>query len=138
MVEAGSGQSTAIMAQHGRVVALEHMAEFAKKSRVLAPTAEVRLCRLKPFHTLAGNFRWYDTQLPNRIDFALIDGPPGLSVGRQAALFALWPYLSPGWEIWLDDADREHEKECLEMWARYFQFQVEPISKSLVKLTGRI
>ena len=134
IVEAGSGQSTAVLARHGRTISLEHMASFAKESQRLAPTAEVRHARLKTFHTLAGNFRWYDTQLPTGIDFALIDGPPAERVGRQAALFAFWPYLAPEWEIWLDDADRQHENRCLKLWHQFFRFRVEPVSQSVVRL----
>lgn len=134
IVEVGSGQSTAILAKHGRTISLEHMATFANATRRLAPSAEVRHAPLKRFHTLAGSFRWYDTRLPTGIDFALIDGPPAERVGRQAALFALWPYLAPGWEIWLDDADRKHENMCLKMWHQFFPFQVVPVNKSVVRL----
>lgn len=134
IVEAGSGQSTAVLARHARTISLEHVAIYAKESRHLAPSAEVRNAPLKTFHTLAGNFRWYDTRLPDGIDFALIDGPPAERVGRQAALFALWPHLAPGWEIWLDDFDRAHEQDCLRIWADYFRFTVEPVSKSVARL----
>lgn len=134
IVEVGSGASTEVLARHAPTVSLEHIAKYAKASRLLAPKAEVRLCKLKPFYTLAGPFRWYDTILPEPIDFALIDGPP-LSVGREAALFALWPYLGADWEIWLDDADRPHEKACLELWARWFTFTVEVINGWVVRLT---
>jgi hypothetical protein len=137
MVEAGSGQSTPVLAKHGRTISLEHMASYAKIARHLAPSAEVRHAPLKRFHTLAGNFCWYDTQLPTGIDFALIDGPPAERVGRQAALFAFWPYLAPEWEIWLDDADRAHENKCLRIWHQFFPFLVEPVNKSVVRLLPR-
>jgi hypothetical protein len=135
VAEAGSGESTAILARHAPTVSLEHIGQYADYSRRIAPTADVRLCRLKKFHTLAGTFKWYDTQLPDGIDFVLIDGPP-LSVGREAALFAFWPYLSDRWEIWLDDADRPHEKACLKLWAEHFKFEVEPINRWMVRLTS--
>jgi hypothetical protein len=133
IVEAGSGQSTVILSKHGRTVSLEHLRKYARRSKQLAPNAEIRLCPIKPFHTLVGNFRWYATTLPPGIDFALIDGPP-MSVGREAALFALWPHLSKGWEIWLDDADRSHEQACLKLWSQYFPFHVEPINEWVVRL----
>lgn len=113
------------------------MPRIAIRSKRLAPKAEIRLCRLREFHTFAGTFRWYDTDLPSGIDFALIDGPPGLTVGREAALFAFWPYLSPEWEIWLDDADRDHEKGCLMLWSRFFPFELDQISPSVVRLRPR-
>lgn len=137
ILEAGSGVSTEVLSRYGRTISLEHLPRFARKSRALAPKAEVRLCRLKAFRTLAGTFRWYDTRLPSGIDFALIDGPPGLSVGRQAALFALYPYLAPSWEIWLDDFDRDHERYCLDLWSSFFPIEVEPISVSLARIRPR-
>lgn len=135
IVEAGSGQSTAVLSKHAKTISLEHMARFATGTKALAPKAEVRLCRIKPFHTLAGTFRWYDTQLPGGIDFVLIDGPPGLSVGREAGLFAVWPYLSSRWEVWLDDADRAHELACLDLWAQHFAFDVTYVNRWVVRLT---
>lgn len=133
IVEAGSGESTAVMAKHGHVISLEHLGRYARASQRLALTADVRLCPLTVLETPAGPFPWYDTQLPDGIDFALIDGPPG-HIGRQAALFALWPHLAPGWEVWLDDVDRAHEKDCLSIWAEFFRFTVEPVSESMARL----
>jgi len=133
MVEAGSGESTAVLSKHGYVVSLEHLPRYAMQTRALAPQAEIRLCKLKPFFTLAGTFQWYDTQLPGNIDFALIDGPPG-HIGRGAALFALWPYLSADWEIWLDDADRLHESKCLDLWAQHFAFDLTFVNRWVARL----
>lgn len=133
ILEAGSGRSTAILSRHAETISLEHIPKYAEASRRLAPSAEVRLCQLRRFNTLGGSFRWYSTPMPEGIDFALIDGPP-LSIGREAALFALWPHLSPGWEVWLDDADRPHEQECLEMWADYFRFDVQEVNGWTVRL----
>lgn len=133
MVEAGSGESTAVLARHGPTVSLEHIAQYADYSQRIAPTADVRLCTLRKFHTVAGTFKWYDTTLPDGVGFALIDGPP-LSVGREAALFALWPHLAADWEIWLDDADRPHEQRCLELWGEHFPFRVDPVNRWVVKL----
>lgn len=135
IVEAGSGQSTAILSKHAKTVSLEHLSKYAVESKSLAPEAEIRLCKLKPFHTLAGTFQWYDTQLPGQIDFVLIDGPPGHTVGRQAGLFAVWPYLSAKWEVWLDDADRAHELSCLDLWAQHFRFDLEYVNRWVVRLT---
>jgi len=137
IVEAGSGKSTAVLSRHARTISLEHLPRYAAESKLLAPDAEIRLAPLRDFHTLAGTFRWYDAELPSGIDFALIDGPPGLTAGREAALFALWPYLSPRWEIWLDDVDRAHEKACLKLWSKFFLFRVERLSKSLARLSPK-
>lgn len=133
IVEAGSGRSTVVLSKHSKTVSLEHLSRYAIESKSLAPEAEIRLCKIKPFYTLAGTFNWYDTQLPALIDFVLIDGPPR-KIGREAALFALWPYLSERWEIWLDDADRDHELACLDLWAQHFRFQLDYVNRSVVRL----
>jgi len=134
IVEAGSGESTRILSGHAPTISLEHVARYAQRSRRLAPAAEVRLCSIRPFHTPAGTFRWYDTQLPGRIDFALIDGPP-LQIGREAAFLALAPYLTDGaWEVWLDDADRAHEQGCLTLWRRFHRFTVDYPAPTLARL----
>lgn len=133
ILEAGSGRSTAVLSKHAETISLEHHPKYAEQTRALAPGAFVRLCQLRRFNTLAGSFKWYSTLMPEGIDFALIDGPP-LSIGRQAALFALWPHLSNGWEIWLDDADRPHEQECLRIWADYFKFTVTAVNGWTVRL----
>lgn len=137
IVEVGSGQSTVVLSKHARTVSLEHIRKYAELSQHIAPQAEVRLCKMRPFYTLGGNFSWYDTKMPQGIDFALIDGPP-MSIGREAAFFALHPFLNPGWEIWLDDADRQHEQDCLLLWQKWFRFQVEPVNQWVVKLSGVI
>lgn len=136
ILEAGSGKSTEVLSKHARTISLEHLPKYAAETRLLAPDAEVRLCKLKAFHTIAGTYLWYDTMLTGPIDFALIDGPPARQYGRQAALFALWPYLAPhAWEIWVDDYNREHEKECVRLWKKLYRFDVEQISPSLARLT---
>lgn len=137
IVEAGSGVSTELLSRHARTVSLEHLAEFAQRSRRLAPAAEIRLCAIRPFDTEAGSYAWYDTQLPAGIDFVLVDGPPGLTIGRQAALFAVWPYLSEQWELWLDDTDRTHEQECLTIWRRHFPIETLEVSSSVTAVRPR-
>ena len=135
IVEAGSGRSSAVLSRHARTISLEHLPRYAAESKLLAPDAEIRLAPLRDFHTLAGTFRWYDSDLPSGIDFALIDGPPGLTAGREAALFALWPYLSKDWEIWIDDIDRQHEKDCLKLWGKFFRFRTDRLNKWTARLT---
>jgi hypothetical protein len=63
------------------------------------------------------------TSFEEPYDFVLADGPP-LAHGRAATLFALDGKLAPNWELWLDDAHRQHEQECLALWARHLPFSV--------------
>ena len=140
-LEVGSGDSTLILVAHvEHLVTLEHLEFYsaAVRGRLLAEhlTADVRLCVMAPLDTPEGPFPWYATDLPDAIDFAFIDGPP-LSIGRQAALFAIWPHLAPGAEVWLDDAHREHERHCLALWAEHLPIAVEPVDGRLVRITRR-
>jgi glycosyltransferase involved in cell wall biosynthesis/predicted O-methyltransferase YrrM len=127
ILEAGSGNSTAVLAQFAarssaRVVTLEHDAAYAARTRRLLASlgldgiVDLRLSRLRPFVCADGRRRaWYDAALEGPFDFVLVDGPP-LKSGRAAALFAVHPLLADDWELWLDDARREHEQECLRIW----------------------
>lgn len=128
-VEAGSGRSTAVLARHARrVVSLEHSTRFARETLAGiegAGNVDLRRVDLVPTATPAGQFRWYDTAMPDKIGFALIDGPPGYAVGRQAAGFEILPRMVPGGEVWLDDAERDHEQECLQLWAEHLPIRIE-------------
>src|SRR5690606_3243425 len=88
VVEAGSGLSTVVLADYAamtgaHVVSLEHDEVHAKQTRSLLAErgldahADVRLAPLAELDTPAGALPWYGTALPDGIDFALIDGPPG-------------------------------------------------------------
>lgn len=125
-VEAGSGRSTYVMAEHvGRLVTLEHERRFADRLVGLPGNVDVRCVPLASMITTAGVFRWYDTPLPDGVGFALIDGPPG-SIGRGGALFALAPHLAAGAEVWLDDIDRPGEQAILEAWSEHLGATWEP------------
>lgn len=125
-VEAGSGRSTYVMAEHvGRLVTLEHERRFADRLVGLPGNVDLRCVRLMSLSTTAGVFPWYDAALPDGIGFALIDGPPG-SIGRGGALFALAPHLAEGAEVWLDDIDRPGEQAILAAWAEHLGAAWEP------------
>ncbi len=131
ILELGSGASTAILAAHARarggaVLSLEHDRRYHRRTeQLLAELGLERFVRvlLAPIadRTCAdGQARpWYSVVLDGTFDFVFADGPP-MSVGRDATLFALWPYLESDWELWLDDANRRHERACIELWQRYF------------------
>lgn len=129
VLEAGSGVSTVLLAEYAartgaHVTSLEHRPVYAAataqrlRDRGLTDHVDLRLANLGQLDTPAGVFRWYDTPLPDKIDFALIDGPPG-TVGRGGALFALCPSLTPDATVWLDDADRDGERAAVAAWTRW-------------------
>ncbi len=136
VVECGSGASTVVLAQvlkrggwGGRLHGLDHAPEFAAATRAelarfgLGDEARVLDAPLTG-HALAGAvYPWYSLDgLPDRIDFLVIDGPPG-RIGRHArypALPLLAGRLSAGAPILLDDAARPDEREVIARWQAEF------------------
>lgn len=129
IVEAGSGSSTVILAEYAArtgatVVSLEHQETFRARtaallaSRGLDAHVDLRLAPLADVDTPDGPHPWYRTNLPDKIDFVFLDGPPG-TIGRHAAMHALHPHLADGWEVWLDDAHRPGEQDCLTLWRKH-------------------
>lgn len=133
VLECGSGVSTVWAAYAlqqlgaGRVVALDHEAEFADKTRgVLADhgltdVAEVRHAPITPLELPDGSWHWYDTAALkdlHDVDLVLIDGPPKPTQeqARYPALPVLRDLLAPGAVLLLDDAARPDEQAILQRW----------------------
>jgi glycosyltransferase involved in cell wall biosynthesis len=132
VLELGSGISTLVLAQyaarHGAsLVSLEHDRSFHDRTarmlaqRGLGDRVELVLAPLQPARLEIGTFPWYGTRLDGRFDFVFIDGPP-VGQGRQAALPALKDHLGAGWEAWLDDGFRDHERGCVDLWRPHLRF----------------
>lgn len=132
VVEFGSGASTIVIARAlqlnggGRLLSYDHHPGFAETTRrrlaALGLEAEVRAVELVPGATgYAGRF--YATEdLPERIDIAVIDGPPAwLEAGtRGGAGPAVFPNVVPGGLVLLDDAKRAGERDNARQWAEDF------------------
>jgi predicted O-methyltransferase YrrM len=141
VVECGSGVSTVLFAAavpSARVVAFEDLREHADKVRAMLEernlTAEVVVGglvghRLGPF---------YDVEVPDGVDFALIDGPRKAFGGRRQTFESLWPHLSDDWEVWLDDVDRVQESRYLRRWASRFPVDFEVFGVGGGRLMARI
>lgn len=140
VVEAGSGYSTVIAGEYARdtgatVLSLDHDRVYADRTRGLLSShgldryVTVRHAPLTNIPTPTGvPAPWYDTNLPDEIDFALVDGPPG-TIGRRGAMYGLMPYLNPiGWCVWLDDADRDGEQAALVEWQTHLGVSVQHVS----------
>ena len=133
IVECGSGTSTLWMGYalkkrgHGRVIALEHLTEYAAKTRGIVAAhgltdfIDVRLAPLAPRPTPRGDFLWYNfdpAELDLPVELLVVDGPPQ-STGRHARYPALSVFassLARGAVIMADDTHRRDEREMVDMW----------------------
>jgi len=133
ILELGSGTSTVWMgyaleqAGGGRLVSVEHLPEFADRTRKLVDIhglgklIEVRDAPLRPLRLGEATSLWYAldalADLPE-IDLLFVDGPPG-PTGPQArypALPVLSDRLADGAIVVLDDAGRADEATIVERW----------------------
>lgn len=138
ILECGSGTSTRVMGEWAAdmgatLTTLEHNEKYFKETKALcAHLSSVNLL-LAPIKD-----GFYSASLPSEIDFALIDGPPG-NIGRERTLPNIWPNLSEGAEVWLDDANRDHEKACVAAWKKSFSIdvQIDTVAKGLAIITKK-
>lgn len=162
VVETGSGASTLVIADalrqngKGKLISLEHLQEYADKTQetladeALTPWVELRVGALKPWKEEHLNpkdaekpSRWYPLNLEGieNIDLLVVDGPPGNTClyARYPALPAFFERLAPTAEVWMDDANRQEEKEISEEWAKRYGFELEfvPLEKGMSRLTRR-
>jgi len=136
ILECGSGLSTVVMAYAlrsngtGRVVALEHLQEYADitndllSQHGLTDWAEVRLAPIEPVKIDAEMWPWYsvDAVPMGPFDLLFVDGPPG-STGPDArfpAVPLLMDRLAPRALIVLDDYARADENEITDRWLELF------------------
>jgi predicted O-methyltransferase YrrM len=136
IVELGSGVSSIVigrlLAQRGgTITAVEHDPDWAALVRRqvererLTDVVEVVVSSLEPHPASWSGAPWYSREsvalLPGGINLLLIDGPPGYGVGmahsRYPALPALADRLAGNALVFLDDADRESEREIVARWA---------------------
>ena len=130
VVECGSGVSTVVVARllrergAGRVVAIEHDAEWAALVGDLLRREALDGCAQVVHAPLEGDPPWYAPAaldaLPDQVDLLVIDGPPAHAVGqarrRAPALPFFEPRLVPGAAVVLDDLRRPGERDVLARW----------------------
>jgi predicted O-methyltransferase YrrM len=157
VVECSSGVSTIVLARcmqkngSGHVYSLEHDPIYAVRTRDhlvrlgLAEWATVIDAPLEEQVIDQGVHRWYaKDKLPGHltIDMLIIDGPPAdtQSLARYPAGPVLFPRLSENGRVYLDDADRQDEREIVARWlARFAMLQHAniPTEKGCVMLWNR-
>ena len=137
IIECGSGASTLALArccqlnELGHVYSLEHDAHYAAQTRIrlqeqgLDAWATVRTAPLMPQPTVEQR-PWYSTanlSLPAAsCTLLIIDGPPGdtAPLARYPALPLLLHWLAENCTIYLDDANRQPERESVSRWLREY------------------
>lgn len=125
ILECGSGLSTLLLARYARatgatVVTLEHQLRYLHRTGAWLQDEGLRK-HVDLRHAELGQYSegpWYQTPLPDNIDFALIDGPPEGSGGRRRAFYEIYPHLRADgrWHVWLDDAHRPAEAGAVADW----------------------
>ncbi len=135
ILDVGSGLSTVVEAvavarYGGRVVSLEHDPKHAERTTAMLRSAgvddvaEVVVAPLVDASHACGTGPWYSGQPAGTFDFIVVDGPPLGAGGRIAVLPAVAGHRRRNWELWLFDANRPDERQCLEAWADRFRFDV--------------
>lgn len=138
VVECGSGTSTLFLARvlqlkgTGKLVALEHLPEFADKTRAalehhgLDGIAEVRYAPLEKVNLDDSSYMWYSLASIADIESAdviVVDGPPQ-STGtwaRYPAFPLLRHLLSDSGVILIDDMGRRDERSMVDAWVEMGQ-----------------
>ena len=137
VLELGSGASTLWTALaisrsgRGRCVSLDHIAEFAQKTRDMlrangvADHADVLYSPLVAQGVNGSTYEYYDLSvLPDdlAIDVLIIDGPPGIPNAntRYPAIPLLSDRLQPGALIVVDDTIRADERKAMASWQGQF------------------
>lgn len=149
-VEFGSGKTTPVLRRYaGHTLSLEHLPQWGEKTEQLCASqrenwfkrlrdrekrsAELRVVDIGEITSPVGPLPVYETTLPHQIDFALIDGPPK-TIGRQGAMFQLYPSLLASSVVWLDDVNRPEETEILAFWQQHFPLSVHLISERIAEI----
>ncbi len=157
VVECGSGLSTLCLALamrrqgiDGRVVALEHLEQYAEQTRELLrrhgvdDIAEVRSAPLEPVEIGDVAVDWYARSAwedLRDVQLLFVDGPPGsLSpLSRYPSIPFFVDRLTPGSHVVLDDYRREKERDVVARWqAEYgdrLTLEKVPLEKGAALLT---
>lgn len=138
VVELGAGISTVYLAKilqqrGGRLISIEHDADWAGIVRQMIATAEVSEsvqlvhAPLEDSQSRMNDTAWYSEQVVarslegHRIDALIVDGPPaylpGQHLARLPALPMLKDYLSERCAIFLDDIIRPGEQAIAKKWS---------------------
>jgi hypothetical protein len=152
VLECSSGISTIVSARclqlngSGHVYSLEHELEFAQKTRELLLNYGLNDWATvldAPLQTKYTETPWYDEdKIPKDLsseDLLIVDGPPTVEdpLARYPALPRLKAKMSEQFSIYIDDADRDGEREMVKRWLKEcpeLTYRKESCEKGLVIL----
>jgi predicted O-methyltransferase YrrM len=152
IVEFGSGVSTIVICDalrqngFGLLYSIDHLEQFGTqtleniKKESLEDFVDLRIAPLelwknKHMHNDKNSTFWYKKNSISNIqdiDLLIVDGPPGATCpfARYPALPAFYDKLNTNAQVWLDDTNRNEEKEICKTWAdkynmdiKYFSFE---------------
>lgn len=160
VVELGSGASSVVIADalrqnnNGRLVVFEHLEKYANETKQLLASEDLSewvdfrvagLCKWHGEHINSSTERssvWYDhKQIEDigAIDLLFVDGPPGSACpySRYPAVPALFNQFADYIEIWMDDTNREDEREICTIWAQKYHLKLEKhaFDKGLIRMS---
>jgi predicted O-methyltransferase YrrM len=145
IVEFGAGASTVVVGYvlkrigRGHLISVEHDEAFAVSVNQMIHDHDLKTAVHvvhAPLKEVApGLPPWYDKgllvrELPEQIDFVIVDGPPG-NLGpsaRYPALPFLIDRLAPGTTVVLHDAQREAEQKIIQRWEHEFHLTFRTIA----------
>lgn len=157
VVEFGSGASTLVIADAlsqngaGKLISIEHSDYYGAQTlstleaEQLREWVDLRIGELEPWKEEHMNPEgsekpsyWYPQSLLEgieQVDLIWVDGPPGSTClfSRYPALPVLSDKLGSQVEVWMDDTNREEEKEIFKRWAEKYALELEffPLEKGL-------
>ncbi|RKO72554.1 hypothetical protein D7322_07105 [Sphingobacterium puteale] len=134
--ELSSGVSSIVLGtglqanQVGNLLSIDHEEVYANITRDnirldgIEQNCKVEVCPLVDIEVEGIIHKWYDlqtTQIKERIDLLVIDGPPGStqSLARYPAVPLLYSFFSDYTVILMDDANRRDEQVIAERWIKF-------------------
>lgn len=160
IVETGSGASTLVIADAlrqngtGALISFEHLKKYGDQTwqtlveEGLTQWVDLRVGELVLWDKEHLNpedsdkpSRWYSLNIDNidNIDLLIVDGPPEATCryARYPAVPALFERFAPSVEVWMDDANRQDEKDICKRWAELYNLEFEfiPLEKGLARLS---
>lgn len=129
ILDLGSGYSTVMLGlwakeNKAEVISLEQSQLYLNKTRQLLNKYDLDITVHYAPLTETPNGLFYEYDLPDDIDFAIIDGPAWTKDGRRATFHQIYPHLSKNFVVWVDDSHRDLDTIAREEWLSKYPVKV--------------